>query len=194
MHQAATQSTQTGEPSVSFGLASGSPLEWLMGTVRVSAYVGFGQHWAVRADFATQDTQETGQVITGPLLGAVLGESGDFARFPRVNDYGLGIAWYPRRLWDGFLLDVSAFYRGAEPQEPGDFRFRNRHNATIGAGSAVIGWSWRLHENMFIAFAMGLSASLEYDDIHTSPEHTPPSTSMYIGGTSYLRLGVVFGR
>ena len=40
---------RTGEPdTMAFAIASGSPIEWFMGTLRLSADVGLGRHVAVR--------------------------------------------------------------------------------------------------------------------------------------------------
>ena len=183
---------RTNKPvTIPFAIASGSPIEWIMGTLRLSADVGLGNHVAVRASFETFDTHMTGQQIVGPLLGA---EVGDFSRFARVSDYGVSVVWYPRRLWDGFLLDVGASYRDCDCELRTDFSFQNQAERTIGTGHAMAGWSWMLGEHAFFAFAAGVSASRERDYEHVTTMPITITTSTRVGWGANLRFGVVLNR
>jgi hypothetical protein len=82
----------------------------------------------------------------------------------RTTDVALSWVFYPRRLWDGFLVEVGAFHRSSDvtwkdDEDPNGSPTERR--TSMYAGRAMIGWSWRINPYLFVATAVGLSNGWE---------------------------------
>jgi hypothetical protein len=97
---------------------------------------------------------------------ATASSGGDFVPADgRTTDVALSWVFYPRRLWDGFLLEVGALHRSSDVTWKDDDDLASvpftERRTTLYAGRAMIGWSWRINRYLFIATAVGLSDGWE---------------------------------
>jgi hypothetical protein len=173
-------------PRFAFGLSS--PVGWAFGSFGASGYVRIDRHVAVRANIATRGG--------GGLFGYFIEDSPG----GMITDYGISAVWYPRRAWDGFLIEAGALLRARNTYVTGfeaDARVTTR--STRYAGHALIGWSWGFASCMFVAVAAGGSWGREsgkatsVDGGSGGDTMTSPVRRKQLDGEGYLRFGVAFG-
>jgi hypothetical protein len=192
--ESSTAMTQPpGTPSVSeaspqpFALGLNSPLGWAFGSFGASGYVLIEKHFAVRGNVA--------RWTDGGALGALLRED---AAGGSITDVGIGGVWYPLRAWGGPLIEIGALLRSRDTYRAA-FDVRVTTRSTRVAGRALIGWSWDITSNVFVAFAVGGSWGREsgkvtsVDDGDPGEAMTTPLRRKQLEGESYLRFGLAFG-
>jgi hypothetical protein len=171
-----------------FALGLSSPVGWPFGSFGASGYMRIDWHFAVRANIATR----TG----GGLFGDFIEDSPG----GKITDYGISGVWYPRRAWDGLLIEVGALLR-ARNTYASDFEADTKvtTRSTTYAGRALIGWSWQIASCMFVAVAAGGSWGREsgkatsMDATYRDDTMTSPVRRTQFDGEGYLRFGIVFG-
>jgi hypothetical protein len=173
-------------PRFAFGL--NAPVGWLLGSFGASGYVRIGGHFAVRANIAA--------LTDGEVIGEFIPEAGHRGT---ITDYGIGGVWYPRRTWDGALIEFGALLR-ARNTSTVDADPEVTTRSTTYAGRALIGWSWLIRSSVFVAFAVGGSWGRESGRTTSVDKHvdemmpmTSPLRRNRFAAESYLRFGVVFG-
>jgi hypothetical protein len=192
---ASTSTPQSSDiPEPRFAIALNSPLAWTIGWFGASAYMRLGDHVALRANVATYRYGGPGGVIGG--LASAFNDGGT-GYGGRILDVGIAGVLYPRRPWDGPLLEVGVLRRGRDVYMWPEFDPRVTTRSTTYAGRALVGWSWLFGPHMFIAVAAGLSVGREAGRETTMPDYgdatTKPLRRRQIDGESYLRFGVAFG-
>jgi hypothetical protein len=169
-----------------FALGLNSPLEWILNSFGASGYVRTGRHFALRANVAAS--------TDGGVVGELIPEAGHLGT---ITDYGIGGVWYPRRAWDGALIEVGALVRVRNTSTL-DVDPEVTTRSTTCAGRALIGWSWLIRSRVFVAFAVGGSWGLELGEDtsvagYRDETMTTPVRRKRPNVESYLRFGVVFG-
>ena len=179
-------------PVVPIALGVNAPWAWGSGSIGGSLYVGVTPHWAVRSNFARYDAVES---LPAQLFGEGPYHHGG------IFDLGLGGVWYPRQLWDGFMLEAGALMRHRDfrvdhddlSSQP-DLAIRSQTYAA----RAMMGWSWSPFRTVFLAVAVGASAGLEHGKETAIPERGMTTTSqvdrLQIDLETYVRFGFAFGR
>ncbi len=173
-------------------LAVSSPVGWLRGTLGASVYVAPSAHSAIRANFSRYDAES--------LLLSVLASFENAPHHGTITDLGIGWSWYPRRPWDGFLLELGVNRRERETWIRPESEDRVDTTSTTYAGRALIGWSWMITRHTFLAIAVGASAGREKGRDKITPEfpREMPTTQAVdrtqVEFESYWRVGMVFGR
>jgi hypothetical protein len=179
-------------PSSRFGLAVNAPLGWAARSFGVSGYVRLGEHLAVRGNLARYQNSEA---LKG-TIGAFTGNDGT-GYGGTIFDVGIAAVWYPRRMWDGFLLEVGALRRDRDVYVWPESESQTFTRSTEYAGRALVGWSWLIRQRAFIAIAAGLSLGAESGNDTTTPDRMPtitkPVQRSRSDGEGYIRIGVVFG-
>jgi len=185
----ATSIPDAGLPRVALGL--NAPWGWFNGSIGVSAYVGLGHHYAIRANVTRY--RNAGPLAFPEDLPTYTG---------KILDVGVAWVWYPRQLWDGFMLEVGANRRGRDISvEDSDAELLVRTQSTAYAGRLMIGWSWLVTRHMFIAVAAGVSegseAGHETRTTMVCPVYAKSTTTavdrLEVNAEAYLRFGVAFG-
>jgi len=173
-----------------FALAVNAPWAWLRNNIGGSVYVAVDPHWGMRANVARYDAEEL-----LPLL--VLGGEGPVYH-GEILDLGLGWIWYPRRLWDGFMFEAGALMRDRDVRRLREDRPDIDIQTTTFAARAMIGWSWMAAHTVFLSFAAGASAGLEYGHERSVAETGMTTTRqverLQIDFETYVRFGFAFGR
>ncbi|HWO26540.1 MAG TPA: hypothetical protein VNO30_47755 [Kofleriaceae bacterium] len=186
-----TQVPAVADPRLAFGF--NLPMSWMRDTVAGSLYVGLHRHHAVRANFARITVEELLPLVATSFLSS--------PREGRILDAGIGWIYFPRRLWDGFMFESGALLRDRDVTTVGDYDISTVRSLTY-AGYATVGWSWRLHRNVFIAAAVGLSVGRETgketimnDDLPREPiPRVVPLDRQQVMPELSLRFGFAFGR
>jgi hypothetical protein len=186
----ATRTTDASGPAIALGVSL--PLAWLDGSFGASAYVGLGHHHAVRANFARYEP------IRLSDLAAVATGGDSPAHGGWITDLGIGWVWYPRRLWDGFTLEVGAIRRDRDTFLWPEFDPRVETRSTTYAGRAMIGWSWLIKGHVFVAVAAGGSVGYESGHETITPDAGGPMSKVAIArprgdAELYLRFGFALG-
>jgi hypothetical protein len=122
-----------------------------------SLHVGFGGHHAIRATLSSFPYADN---IGGSIVGLLLNPDAESSlKQGRVNDVGAGYQWFPRRLWDGPVLEAGLLRRTIDGIE--DYRFSApEHIETHAVGYAargLVGWSWLIANHVYVATAAGLA-------------------------------------
>ncbi len=193
-----------------FALGVSSPTGWLRAPLGMghssfgaSLSVGLDRHHAIRANVARYDAFEG-----LPLLLAISGLQDTLAT-GRILDASLGWVYYPRRLWDGFVLEAGVLRRERDVEEEEldgliDFDSDSTTVTTESvthAGRVSIGWSWRVTRHLFISAAAGVSVGRETG--HRTTKVTDDGFEMVgmravdrvqVDPELYLRFGFTFGR
>jgi hypothetical protein len=92
-------------------IATNLPLLWgNRFSVAGSLYVGVSQRHAIRANVASYANH--GHYLPDFIAGAAGGDG--FSHSGRIADIGISWVYYPRRLWDGFLIEVGALRRARD--------------------------------------------------------------------------------
>jgi hypothetical protein len=175
-----------------FAIGVSSPLGWLAGWFGMSAYGRLGNHFAVRVNVATYADLPGGSL--GTFLSSFEGGTGYEGK---LVDVGIAGVWYPRRAWDGFLIEVGGLRRARNSTVWPELEGKTTTRSTTYAVRALVGWSWPMTPHTFVAFAAGLSQGREsgratlLDDYDSHPMTTPVDRTV-VAGETYLRFGVVF--
>jgi hypothetical protein len=184
---------------VPVALGTNLPFLWKDGdTLAASLYVGLSEHGAIRANVASYRSHAP---VASDAIGAVLFDSdGSEASFSgRTTDVGIGWVYYPRSLWDGFLLEAGALRRARDISVHDSNRTPERvtTTTTVYAARALIGWSWLLGRHVFVATGVGLSVGhesgaeiFETEDNHMTTRESVSRTA--VTGEAYLRIGAAF--
>jgi hypothetical protein len=178
------------EDSPRFAVGLSFPLGWLIGWFGASGYARIGEHFGVRVNVATWSGGgpggAAGAIATGFESGHGYGG--------RITDLGIGAVVYPRRTLDGPLIEVGGLLRHRNTFEWPDFDPKTTTRSITYAGRALVGWSWLVRPNVFVAFAVGASwgresgtARTEGSDMATAVRRKPTD------GESYLRIGILLG-
>jgi hypothetical protein len=172
-----------------------SPYSWLKEGDKgfgVSVSYGLSRHFAVRGNYARYGEDGPTLGIIGEIMG---GESATYGG--SVEDFGLSLVYYPRRLWDGPMVEVGALRRQRDSSVRDEFAL-TRTTTLDYAGRAMVGWSWRFASVMYVAVAIGISAGRERGLEVSAPEFGMPTTRVVDGAgvdtEGYLRFGFAFGR
>jgi len=173
-----------------FALAVNDPLAWRLSSFGASAYVRVADHWVVRGNVAAYGNYGS----LGDLAEGVVGDG--LRHGGRVIDTGIAAVLYPRRVWDGVLLEVGALRRDRDTSFWPGFEEPTFTRSTEYAGRALIGWSWLIHQRAFISIAAGLSFGRESGEDTTMPYGgtmiTTPVRRMRSDFENYIRVGLVF--
>lgn len=149
-------------PGRPFALALNTPLAWNW-SVAASAWVGWDDHHAIRANFAR---------YRGPLwriIPAMFESDGDYEEgmseldFGHTTDLSLGWVYYPRRVLDGAMVEVGLLCRLNRLRDQindHDVADEERHTNEY-SGRILVGWTWRLSDWWFLA--TGVGAALGYE-------------------------------
>jgi hypothetical protein len=188
----AARSAQDLTPVVPIALAVNAPWAWRHDSIGGSIYAGVTPHWAVRANFAKYDAEES---LPAQLLG-----SGPY-HHGGIFDLGLGGVWYPRRLWDGFTIEAGALMRHRDFRvTPDDLSSRPdlAIRSETFAARAMVGWSWLVARVVCLSVGVGASAGLEHGKETVLPEKGMPTVRqvdrMQVDFETYARFGFAFGR
>lgn len=173
-----------------------SPIGWPYGTFGASLYVGVGHHVAVRGNLAWYENQGSflEDVASAASGGEVPSYSGSF------RDTGIAAIWYPRRLWNGPMLEAGVLQRARDTGYQAEFEDGIKTTTTTYAGRAMVGWSWLIGQHVFVAVAIGASAGKESGQetlIPDNPTKMPTTRSVHrtqVDGEAYLRIGLALGR
>jgi hypothetical protein len=171
--------------------ALNAPWGWFRGSAGLSAYVGLGQHHAVRANVARYEA-------SAPLLSVVaVATGGDGAGYEgRIIDVGAAWVVYPRQLWDGFTFEGGVNRRDRDVSLFEEDHPVVRTQTATYAGRVMIGWSWLLSQHLFVAVAAGVSVGREAGHKTSTPlMQDPMVTTTTIDRTQidtegYVRFGV----
>lgn len=182
-------------------LAVNAPLMWAS-AISGSAYVRFAPNNALRLNVAAYDHHPS---LGYELLLATRGASTESSYSGGTVDVGVGWQYFPRRVWDGFVVELGVLRRGENHViDEASWNSRIRHREATGyAARAMVGWSWLLGEHVFVAASIGLSLgrysgteSVQPTDDLDNPSGMPMTSSIgedRIEGEAYLRIGVPFG-
>lgn len=144
----------------SIAIGTNLPMMWTHGfSVAGSLSVSLSARHALRVNVASYAyDNELNEVLSG-----LAGGDDYVARDGRTTDVSLSWVFYPRWMWDGFLVELGVLRRSIDVTMRDDEDLGSaalpvtEWKATEYAGRAMIGWSWRLDRHFFIATAVGLS-------------------------------------
>lgn len=197
------------EPAASrpFALAINMPVTWRR-SVGASAWVGWDEHHAIRANFARY------RGPLWPLIPALLESDNDEVDgranpdFGHTTDLSLGWVYYPRRVLDGATVEAGALLRLNHLRDDIDAQNRADEELFTNVYSArvLIGWTWRLSDWWFVATSVGASAGYEHGrqksfvGYDSTPGHFMTITKdervsrLNASLEAYLRIGLAFGQ
>jgi hypothetical protein len=190
-------SVAAAEP-ISIAAAVNSPFRWDHGeAVAGSVQVGFGGHHAIRATLSSFPYADN---IGWAIVSLPLNPDAESSlKRGRVNDVGAGYQWFPRKLWDGPVLEAGLLRRTIDGTE--DYRFTSpEHIEThaVGyAGRGLVGWSVAVSNHLYFATAAGLAIG-RYTGTETTLPYLGDDMSEPMTGTFtrwdttpefYLRIG-----
>jgi hypothetical protein len=175
-------------PVGSIAAAVSMPWYWPEGFIGASAYGRMTDRLAIRADFERWDYAPT------VILGGADGPSYSGV----MIDYGLGLVYFPRRLWSGLRLELGALVRDRDTLKVADQGLeRTTTVSTIYAARGLIGWSWDVHPRVFLALAVGGARGYERGRDRVMAFEKPTTEAWvsrgYGSGEVYFRVGGVFG-
>lgn len=133
---------------------------FLGGVVGGSAYVGASKHHGFRfnvARYGDHKVNPGAKFLISVLDG---GDDGD-GRDGAYLDVGAGWMFFPRRLWDGFSLELGLVRRELHTRRQGETEQYVTRDSVKYAGRALVGWTWALRDNAvesyFVSVALGAS-------------------------------------
>jgi hypothetical protein len=181
-----------GEALPRFALAVNAPTGWLISSFGVSPYVRLGDHVAFRGNYANY--QYNGSMYS---FLAAFGDGGT-GYGGRITDVGIAAIVFPRRAWDGPLLEAGVMHRKRDVYVSPEFVEPAYTRSTVNGGRGLIGWSWLIRERVFIAVAVGVSQGHERgttkQDTVGGRSTTMTSVDRWTtDGEGYVRIGVAFG-
>lgn len=187
------------DPRMSLGV--NLPLRWSDGdSVAGSVYVGLSEHHAIRGNVATYKAH--GSAATDVIAALANSDGEEVSHHGRVTDVGVSWVYYPRRVWDGLLLEAGVLRRarnvGTYDSER-TFAYDDK-DTSVWAGRGLIGWSWLFGDHFFVAAAAGLSIGYEsgFETQRTDDSRNPMTKRSHVSrqdttGEAYLRVGLAFG-
>jgi len=138
------------------------PIGWLLRLAKVQSdssdaalAVGLTRHQAIRANIS----QHEGFEVLPFLLAAV-----NLRGTPPLGSFGdvrIGWVYYPRRLWDGFMLEGGVLRRQRDVRESSGPGKGTRIQSVTYGGRATVGWSWPITTQLFVSTAAGVSVGWE---------------------------------
>ena len=140
----------TDASTVKLAVAINPPVRWFTDekAVAASLYVGAGEHHVIR-----------GNVARYPY-GALL-DFGEAENAGDVTDLGASYMYFPRRAFDGFVVEAGAVYRQTEGVSRGPFFDDTTEKTSFIAGRGLVGWSWMLGSYVFTSVQVGASVGYE---------------------------------
>lgn len=196
-HEAPPASTTTASRP-QLALAVNPPFRWKDGAaLAASVYVGFGQHHAIRANVARYDYTSGTNVLIGDLFFG--GDGDDASRDGRYMDVGASYTYFPRKLWSGLMLEAGVFVRDSDTVTDDEFaspEYVEVHSKTFGA-RGHIGWSWLVHNRVFVSVAVGIARGHEIGKEVTSKSsydlmlETHDISRAVMSGEGFVRIGGV---
>jgi hypothetical protein len=180
----------------SLAVGTNLPILWTNAySIAGSLSVNLSARHAIRANVASYAYDN---ILPGVIAGLAGGEELD--RGGRTTDLGISWVFYPRRLWDGFLLEAGALHRTSEVtlhDQDATLSFTDTRTTKY-AGRVMIGWSWLLDPHFFIAAAVGVSAGWgSGTEVSRSGDGSrmlsTPIAREETAGEGYLRFGAVIG-
>lgn len=180
----------------SIAIATNLPFLWPSGdTFGASLSVNLSTRHALRANVATYKNH--GPVFADAVGGFLGGESPSYSG--RITDVGVSWVFYPRRLWDGFLLEAGGLRRARNvgvSDDEASFGLTHKRS-TVYAGRVVVGWSWLIAGHFFVAAAAGVSAGWESGTQVARDEFLPGEMTTHVArddvhGEAYVRIGAAF--
>jgi hypothetical protein len=197
----AAAAEQDPPPGLPIAIATNAPFNWGW-SVAVSAWVGLSRHFALRANFARYGVLD---------LNGDHGDIDDFGNtvvppdFGHTVDFGVGLAYYSRRVLDGATFELGAVTRLKRRRD----RIDDQNNAddvdhtTVVGTRLLVGWTWRLSDHWFTTAAVGGSLGYERGSEKRFTGYLPNGGEMTswsdVSRASaafeyYLRVGAVFGQ
>ena len=181
-------------------IAVNAPTGWIDGNAfGVSGYARLTDHQALRLNFATHayGPNPTVEVITGVLFDAEF----EGVYEGRINDLGAGWQYYPRRTFDGPMLELGVLHRWGDVTQTDDFSDNEvtARDTQLQAGRALAGWSWLISNSATISFAVGASYGYEHGTETTQQMRDSLPMTCDVGewkttAEGYIRFGVTFGK
>lgn len=131
------------------GIAVNPPIRWFDdhdSTFAASIYAAIDEHQVVRGNFA--------RYPYGPSLLAGLESEG--AWDGNVTDFGASYQYYPRRAYDGVVVEAGLLVRSSVGTAYDPFESDETSEDTkFIAGRAMIGWSWLVADHLFTSLQVG---------------------------------------
>lgn len=200
-------STAAAEPSEHrFALSVNSPISWVAAqNVAASGYIGLTEHQALRLTAASYEFDVN--LVEKGVIGLVFGGDIDGVRSGRLLDVGAGWMYFPRRTYDGPMLELGLMRRSGATSELDSNMdpFAVERDTQRYAGRALVGWSWLIHDRVMISFAVGGSRGYETgtetttresfffpDNMSRTETHDVSQWSTTVEG--YFRAGFTFGK
>ena len=162
-HAAPTPAEET-PAGVPIAVAVNLPLTWLWSSFGASAWVGLGGHHAIRADLARYLGWASRILPFGPV-GNGEREAGQIPPdFGQTTDLSVGWAYFPRRVLDGFSLEVGAQGRFNRTRSYIDSQnvAKEQHHTNVYSGHALVGWTFRLSDWWYLGASAGASLGYEH--------------------------------
>jgi hypothetical protein len=173
---------QAAHASPEFALGVNSPVSIAKGfAYGVSGYIALDEHQALRTNVASYESDYLWE------------DEIDAALSGHKYDVSISYVYYPRRVWDGFLLDAGVLGRRHHAVSY-DYDYDRANwvaDTNTIAARGMAGWSWLFGGHVFIAVAVGASYGYEFGSV------TYPTMERAIGERSlfpesYLRVGGAF--
>jgi hypothetical protein len=181
-------------------IAVNAPTSWIDGkSFGVSGYARLTDHQALRLNFATHayGPNPTVEVLAGFLLDAEF----EGVHEGRINDLGAGWQYYPRRTFDGPMLELGVLHRWGDVKEIDDLSDNEvtERDTQLQAGRALAGWSWLISNSATISLAFGASYGYEHGTQTTQQTFDSMPMTRDVGewkttAEGYIRFGVTFGK
>jgi hypothetical protein len=127
------------------GIAVNPPFRWIGDSKAFGAslYVALGRHHVVRGNVA--------RYAYGDMLATETSYDGD------TTDVGASYMYFPRRAFDGFVVEAGFVYRHEDGVGHGPFWDDTTENTTLYGGRAMVGWSFLLEDRVFLSVQAGAS-------------------------------------
>jgi hypothetical protein len=176
---------QLGSDGLAFALATNLPV---VGThsLAASVYLGLNRHHVLRANVAAYDNFNWS-------FDSEASFSGDFF------DVGVGWAWYQRRRWDGFSIEVGPLLRLRDTRvlDSNTADWDQTTRSTYYAMRGMLGWTWRIFDVAFVSVGVGMSSGYESGTLTSTDIHSQTRIRRLRGSSGdaegYLRFGITFG-
>jgi hypothetical protein len=153
-------STTESAPTHTLAFAINEPVGWNHGNaVGFSGYGAITEHQVIHLNVATW--KRNGDDVGGALL--FLATQGNLDGNGRYTDVGAAWMYFPRRVYNGFSVELGALVRQRDTFEYlNDFDPDGTHvTSTTLAGRALVGWSWLGWNRVFVSLQLGVSAGRE---------------------------------
>jgi hypothetical protein len=130
-------------------IAVNSPFGWLAESMSfgASVYLGFAKNHVIRANVAIYP------------YGDLFAFESSFDGL--TTDLGASYMYFPRRAFDGFVVEAGFVHRNEDGVEHGPFSDDTTEKTQLYGGRAMIGWSWMLGHHFFTSVQAGASVGYE---------------------------------